>query len=230
MGLFEKWPTMADAEESLQPFHGIQSPGLCFSSGHCLVLNKYASAPTPIEAFGEIWIVTPDGERLLYTDPPAAGAYTEAYHDFDRTVGASITWERANEDRIAVHLDGEDGTVLELRSDLGVSPGVRVLNAITALTPRPVVRTSIGQTISTLALGQLIESNGLKIAGVTETQEPYRVEPDSIRLVTHATATLDNEDLGAVGPPDRPIEFGDHTVPNDPLMTFGAIYLRPPTA
>lgn len=220
---------MADADDSLHPFHGIQSPGIFFSSGHCLVLNKYSSAPTSIEAFDEIWIVTPDGERLLYTDPPKAGSYTERYHDFDRIVGAAITWEQANEDRVALHLDGEDGTVLELRADLGVSPRVRVLNTFTSLTPQPIVRTSIGQTISTLALGQLIESNGLKIAGVTETQEPYRVEADSIRLVTSATATLNNDDLGEVGPPNRPIEFGDHKVPNNPLITFGAIYLRSPT-
>lgn len=75
----------------------------------------------------------------------------------------------------------------------------------------------------------MIESNGLKIAGTTETQEPYRVEADSLRMVTSATATLNDEDLGEVGPPNRPIEFGDHKVPNEPFVTFGDIYLRPPT-
>lgn len=219
---------MGEANGALHPFRGLQSPGICFSSGHCLVFNKYSSTPTSIEAFDEIWIVSPDGERLLYTDPSKAGSYTERYHDFDRVVGAAISWEQANEDRVALHLDGEDGTVLELSADLGVSPRIRVLNTITSLTPQPIVRTSIGQTISTLALGQLIESNGLNIAGVTETQEPYRVQADSIRLVTCATATLDTEDLGEVAPPNRPIEFGEHKVPNDPLITFGAIYLRPP--
>lgn len=220
---------MADANGPLQPFRGIQSPGICFSSGHCLVLNNYSSAPTSIEAFDEIWIVTPDGERLLYTDPPKAGSYTETYHDFDRVVGAAITWKQANKERVALHLDGDDGTVLDMRADLGGSPKIRVLNTIMSLTPQSILRTSIGQTVSTLTLGQLIESNGLKVAGVTETREPYRVEADSIRLVTSATATLNNEDLGEVGPLNRMIEFGDHKVPNDPLITFGALYLRPPT-
>lgn len=220
---------MADANGSLQPLRGIQSPGICFSSGHCLITHKYSSTPTAIDAFDEIWIVTPDGERHLYTDPPKAGSYTERYHDFDRIVGSAITWEQANDERVALHLDGDDGTVLDMRADLGTSPNIRLLNTITSLTPQSILRTSIGQTVSTLTLGSLIDSNGLKIAGVTETQEPYRVEAKSIRRVTSATATLNDEDLGQTGPPDRLIEFGDHKVPNDPLVTFGAIYLPPPT-
>lgn len=222
-------PEAVRADASLRPFHGIQSPGICFASGHCLVLNKYSSTPTSIKAFDEVWMVAPDGERRLYTDPPEAGSYIETYHDFNRIVGAAITWEQANEDRVALHLEGEDGTSLDLRADLGVSPRIRVLNTITSLTPQPILRSSIGQTVSTLALSQLIESNGMKIAGVTETQEPYRVEADSIRAVTSATATLNDEDLGEVGPPNRSIGFGDHKIPNEPLVTFGAIYLRPPT-
>jgi len=69
----------------------------------------------------------------------------------------------------------------------------------------------------------------MKIAGVTETREPYRVEADSIRAVTSATVTLNDTDLGEVGPPDQPIAFGDHKIPDEPLVTAGVIYLRPPT-
>lgn len=221
-------PEAVKAEASLHPFRGIQSPGICFASGHCLVLNKYSSTPTSIKAFDEVWMVTPDGERRLYSDPPEAGSYTKPYHDFDRIVGAAITWEQANEDRVGLHLEGEDGTSLDLRTNLGVSPRIRVLNTITSLTPQPVLRSSIGQTVSTLALSQLIESNGMKIAGMTETDEPYRVEADSIRAVTSAAAALNDENLGEIRPPNRPIEFGDHKIPNEPLVTFGAIYLRPP--
>lgn len=213
---------------TMQPFHGVLSPGICFASGHCVVLNNYTSTPTSIGAIDEVWMVTPEGERLLYADPPEAGPIIETYHDFDRTRGAEITWGQANEDSVEVDIDAEDGTTFTLRADLGVSRKIRLLNAMMTLTPRPIVRTSVGQRVITLSFRQLIETNGLKIAGRTETQEPYRVEADNMRAVTSADAMVDGEDLGEVGPPDRLIEFGDHSVPNEPLIVFGDIYLRPP--
>jgi hypothetical protein len=215
-------------DESLQPFHGVLTPGICFASGHCVMVLSFSSTPTRIDAYDEVWVFTPDRERRLYTDPPEAGPYVETYHDFDRTLGATITWAQANEDRIAFALEGEDGTTLDLDVDLGSTTATRLLNTVTDLTPQSLLRTSIGQTVSTLGFNELFDANGMKIAGETETQEPYRIEADSLRAVTDATATLNSEDIGAVQPPDRPISFGDAKVPDDPIFSFGDLYLRPP--
>lgn len=221
-------PDANGEDESLQPFKGFLSPGICFASGHCVMVQNFSSTPTQIDAFDEVWIFTPDGERLMYVDPPAAGPDCQTYHDFDRTLGATITWNHAHEDRVSLALEGEDGTTLDLDVELGSTTETRLLNAISDLTPQSLLRTSIGQYVSTLLFNQLLDANGMKIAGVTDTQEPYRVEADSLRAVKNAAATLDEEDLGAVQPPDDLITFGDAKVPNEPFFSFGNLYLRPP--
>lgn len=223
-------PAAANDDRPLQPFRTHQSPGLSFARGYCLCPIHYSTTPTHIDGYDEVWLITPDGERRLYSDPSEAGPLTQQYHKFDRTVGASITWEHASHDRVALHLDGEDGTTVDLRATLGVTTGIRLLNMIASLTPRPILRTSIGETVTNLSFAQFIDTNGMKIAGTTETGEPYRAEADTIRAVTSASATVNDDDLGDLTKPDRPIEFGDHIVPNEPLFVFGALYLRPPPA
>lgn len=222
-------PPQATTKRTLQPLHGCFSPGICFESGHCIWLFKWSSSPTEFDAYDDVWIITPDGERILYADPPEAGPAVETWHEFDRTVGAAISWSQANQDGVEFHLEGEDGTTLDFRSELGSSTGTFLLNAITTLTPQPILRTGLGETVSNFSLAQLMDVNGLKVAGITDTEEPYRVEPDSLRAVTAATATLNGEDLGDIIPPDRPIEFGDAIVPDEPFFSFGDLYLRPPT-
>jgi hypothetical protein len=212
----------------LQRFHGRFSPGICFDSGHCFWLFKWEQTPTSLGSYSNIWIITPEGDRLLYADPPEAGPFVEKYHDFDRTTGASITWDRIDDQVLEIHVDGDDGTTLELRAELGSSPATRLLTAISTLTPNAVLRTSVGQTMSNLSLASVMDVNGLKTAGTTETQEPYRFEADRIRAVTTASATLNGDDLGKLGPPGRPIEFGDAKTPDDPFFAVADVFLRPP--
>jgi hypothetical protein len=69
-----------------------------------------------------------DGERLLYIDPHEAGTVVEIYHDFDRTIGATITWERADVNGIEAAMETDDGTSLSLRARLGTSVETRVLD------------------------------------------------------------------------------------------------------
>lgn len=223
-------PDNVSDDHPLSPFDGIQSPGMCFSSGHCICPVTYGSTPTPIDGYDELWLITPEGDRILYTDPAEAGAYAETFHEFDRTIGASITWEEATQDSISVSLEADDETTVTLRASLGATVQTRLLNLLVALTPGAVVRTSLGATLITRVLARVIETNGLKIAGTTETGEPYRVEADTLRAVTSASAMVNGEDLGALVPPDRRIAFGDHVIPADPFFMFGTLYLRaPPT-
>lgn len=212
----------------LQRFHGRVSPGICFDSGHCFWLLKWDRTPTSLGSYSDVFIITPDGDRLLYADPPEAVPFVEKYHDFDRTNGATITWHRIDDDGVEVHVDGDDDTTLKFRAELGPSPATRLLNAISTLTPSSVLRTSVGQTISNLSLASLMNVNGLKVAGSTETQEPYRFEADRIQVVETASATLNGDDLGAFRPPDRQIEFGDVKTPDDPFFADADVYLRPP--
>ena len=242
-----------DADGRLEPFSGVLSPGIAFESGHCFWFFHFESTPTAIGTYDHVWLISPAGERTLYVDPLDAGSYVQTYHAFDRVHGATISWEptssdgRANDgetgdgtttdserrdgtipDNMAVSVDGDDGTTIELQVDLAPSTGTRLLGAITALTPTAVLRSGIGERISNRTFSLLMDVNDLKVAGTTDTGEPYRVEPDALRVATDASATLNGDDLGELTPPNRPIEFGDAVAPNTPLVSFGDSCLRPP--
>jgi hypothetical protein len=188
-------------------------------------LFDMASTPNPIESYKELWVITPDDEVTLYVDPVEAAPYVELYHDFDRIVGADITWEQAEPSGITAEMSAEDDTTLSIQATLSSSTGTSLLNAITTVTPQPVLRTSIGESISNLSFDLLMDANGLKVAGVTDRREPYRVEAETLRVITDASATLNDEDLGPVSPPDRRIAFGDAIVPNEPFVSFGELFL-----
>ena len=217
-----------DTDESLQPFHGFLTPGICFASGHCIWFFQFSSTPLAITSYAHVWMVTPDGERLLFVDPLEAGPYVETYHEFDQVIGATIAWIDAGRERVEIQVDGDDETELEVRAELGASTGTRLLTTITSLTPQRILRTSIGEAISNLTFGLLMDSNGLKVAGATETGQPYRVEADSLRMVKAGSATLNGEELGGICPPPRSIKFGDAIAPNDPFFAFGKLFLQPP--
>lgn len=216
------------ARDQLQRYNGSFCPGICFASGHCFWLFKWDHTPTSVGPYSDVWIITPDGDRLLFADPPEAGPIVEKWHDFDQTNGATITWDRIDDDGIELSLEGDDDTTVDLTVELGSTAATRLLNTISSLTPKAFLRTSIGQTISNLSLASLMDVNGMKIAGVTETREPYRFEADRMRAVKDATVTLNGEDLGEFSPPDRPIVFGDAKTPDDAFFAVADVYLRPP--
>ena len=221
----ETVPDTGTEPKSLHPFSGFLLPGVCFTSGYCVWLLDMESTPNPIESYKEVWVITPDDEVTLYIDPVEAAPYVELYHNFDRVVGADITWEQADLSGITAEMNAEDGSTLSIQTTLGSSTGTHLLNAITTVTPQPVLRTSIGESISNLSFGLLMDANGLNVAGFTDGQEPYRVEAETLRVITEASATLNDEDLGEVSPPDRRIEFGDAIVPNEPFVSFGELFL-----
>lgn len=213
------------AAGTLQPFPGRFVPGLCFESGHCLWLLAFAETPTRFGAYTELWVVTPDGERVLYTDPGDAAEEVLHYHDFDRTESANIACD-GSPAALDVEMEADDGTVLEVSGAVGQTAGTRVLNAVIAMTPGPVLRSRPGTWVSTATLNGLVNANGLRVAGRTETGRRYRLDPDRIHVIPDASATHDGTDLGAVRPPGRPIEFGDAKTTADALSVPGTLHLE----
>lgn len=218
-------PGTGTEPKSLHPFSGFLVPGMCFTSGHCVWLLNMESTPTPIGSYKEVWVITPDDERILYVDPVDAGPYVELYHNFDQIVGADITWELADTSGITAKMNADDGTTLFIQASLGSSTGTRLLNAITTMTPQPVLRTTIGKWVSNFSFGVLMDANGSKVAGITDGNEPYRLEAETLRVITEASVTLNEADLGTISQPDGRIEFGDAVVPNEPFVSFGDLFL-----
>ena len=123
-------------------------------------------------------------------------------------------------------MDAADGTTLEVTASIGQTLGTRVLNAVIAATPRSILRSRFGTRVSTLSLNLLLDSNGLRVAGRTETDRRYRLDADRTAVVRDATATLNGTDLGPLQPPGRSIEFGDAKTTADALYIPGTLHLE----
>lgn len=210
---------------TLGAFTGTFVPGLCFESGHCFWFLAFTDTPTRFDAYTELWIITPDGERVLYTDPEPATEEVQKYHDFDQVNGATISCDIAHS-RFGVTMEATDGTDLELTASAGQTIETRILNTVIALTPDAILQSSTGTTVSTRSLNLLLDANGLKVAGRTETDRRYRLDAERIQQITDASGTIDGRDLGGLSPPNRPIEFGDAKTTADPLYVPGILHLE----
>ncbi|MFC7020977.1 MULTISPECIES: hypothetical protein [Haloarcula] len=149
--------TVADSQSATQKsgtlggFAGTFVPGLCFESGYCFWLLAFTDTPTQFNEYTELWIITPDGERILYTDPEPAAEEVQKYHDFDRVNGATITCDLSDK-RFSVEMEATDGTELELTGAARQTIGTRILNTVIGLTPDAILQSRVGTTVSTLSL------------------------------------------------------------------------------
>lgn len=209
---------------TLGAFTGNFIPGVCFESGHCFWLLEFTATPTRFDSYTELWVIEPEGNRVLYTDPEEATEEVLKYHEFDRTSGASITCDTSPNP--AVTMEATDGTSLDLTASASQTLGTRVLNTVIALTPATILQSRLGTTVSTISLNLLLDANGLKVAGRTETDRRYRLDAKRIHQITDASATLDERELGALSPPNRPIEFGDAKTTADALYVPGTLHLE----
>lgn len=212
--------------KNLLPFHGFFSPGLYFASGHGMRLYNFTSAPTDVDPFFQIWVMTPAGKKVLYVDPEAARAIVSTWYSFDDVVGSIISWEWRESNTLRVNVETDEGTTLELRLTLGSSLATNVLNTIVAITPRALIRSRPMLAISNLSFNLLLGLGGVHIKGETETGRDYVTEADKLRVVRDASAILDGQDLGSLTRPPAPTTFGPSKVADRPVFAFGTAYLE----
>jgi hypothetical protein len=212
--------------KNLRPFHGFFSPGLYFTSGHGMRLYNFTSVPTDVEAFFQIWAMTPRGKKILYVDPEAANAIISTWYSFDEVVGSTISWEWSESDTLHIDVEADDDTTLELRLTLGSSLATTILNTIITITPRALMRTGPMLAISGLSFNLLLGLGGVHIRGETETGKDYVTEADRLAVVKDASAVLNGEDLGPLTRPPRPIYFGPSRVADHAVFAFGTANLE----
>ena len=211
--------------KNLRPFHGFFSPGLYFTSGHGMRLYNFTSTPTDVEAFFQIWVMTPRGKKVLYVDPEAANAIISTWYSFDEVVGSTISWGWSESDTLHIDVEADDDTTLELRLTLGSSLATAILNTIITITPRALMRTRPMLAISGLSFNLLLGLGGVHIKGETETGKEYVTEA-RLAVVKDASAVLNDEDLGPLTRPPRPIYFGPSRVADRPVFAFGTARLE----
>lgn len=214
--------------ERLQPFHGLFVPGIGFESGHSIWLFDFDATPTGLGGYAEVWVVTPDDERILFVESEAVGREVGRYHEFDRTVIAAMDWAGTTRGEVHLAVSATDGTELRLDVALAATAATRMVGTMGRMTPPVVGRSAPGRWMANVSLNTLLGLGGLQTAGRTETGKRYRGEPVRIMLATAAMATLNGVDLGTLATPTRPVAFGDIRLTDRAVFFFGDLYMESP--
>mgnify|MGYP000134033211 CR=1 FL=1 len=72
---------------SLKPYHGYQSSIIPLTSGYYVYLASWDQTPTEFSHFTNVWLITPEDNRILFVDPPACSPIVCLYHQFDEIYG-----------------------------------------------------------------------------------------------------------------------------------------------
>ena len=187
-------------QKELRPFKGFMCPGLYFSSGYCIWLVYWDSYPYEAGTLSEIWVFTPEGERICYVDPEHAGTIFTLYHNFNEVIGAHNIWEWHSSNMLHLTMDSSNSTTLQVQVVLSSS---FLMNTLLKCIP-----------------------GGIKMNGKTETGMEYMHKPQKIVSVKNAKATLNGDNLGKLISPPHEISVGDGKVPKRPILSFCHHYLE----
>lgn len=191
--------------QTLQPFEGRILLGINFESGHSLWLYDFERTPTEYGSYREFWVVEPDDTRILYYDTEGAEEEIEAFHDWERSVLADMTWEWTA-DRIDIMVEGEDGRTIELEGTVGNSAMSRLLTLMQRYLPGMLHKRMFGRHTETGKFGQL--------------------DTPTVRVVTDGSARIDGASLGSVHNPDEPVSFGEVESFDKPYVFEGSLLLE----
>jgi hypothetical protein len=213
---------------SMRAFRGFFSPGLYFADAYGVRIYNFTSTPPEVEPFFQIWLLMPNGQRVLYVDPYEAGEIVSQWYHFDRIVGASTAWDWADAAELHIHMMASDKQTLELDVRLGSSWATRLLNAVIKTTPQALMRSRPMLAVSSLGFNLLLGLGGVSIAGKTGTGKAYVTEADRIAIFTAASANLNGRSLGQLSPPPEALFFDTTRIAARPILAFGTVNIEPP--
>ncbi|MWG33646.1 hypothetical protein [Halomarina oriensis] len=188
------------------------------------MLVDFVGTPTSTSAYSEVWVVGPDDERTLFIDHPEAVADVRGYHVVDVVVPATMEWTWDDDGVLSVTARGE-GRSVDLTLTVTSTLRTRLLTLANRLTPDRLARSRVGTAVATWSLRTLVDVNGLKVGGRTDTGARYWTDAERITHVSAATAHLDGVDLGPLVEPRPPTAFGDIVAPDDPIVVHGALWM-----
>jgi hypothetical protein len=212
---------------SLKAYHGYQSSFIPFSSGYYLYLASWDGTPTDFSSFSNVWVITPEDKRILFSDPPASSEIVCIYHDFHEIYGASISLDWVSGDHLLVQCASLDGDH-ELRIEFRVHETLasRLLVALAGSPPTRFMVSKPMVAVSNFLVNVLIARGGSAMVGKTETGQPfYHGAADRVMLVKKGSATMNGKDLGHVSSPTWPVEFGDAVPFFRPAIKLGTLYI-----
>ena len=179
--------------------------GFGTASGTRVVLGLWES--TPFGAFADAMIERPDGHRILIAPTDEVADFIGSTYSFDEVRLAPVAWHR-----VAGGLDATAGP-LSIALRLG---GLTPLGRLLRVVPRPLAEHPAWLTAISPVASLLVR--GVSTAGSAGhgRREYYGVR--AIRSILGVSASLDNADLGALGPLSPPVRFGFSSAPAAPAI------------
>ena len=211
----------------LKAYHGYQSSILPLTSDYYFYLASWDRTPTEFPHFSNIWLITPEDKRILFSDPPATSEIVCIYHEFHEIHGASIGLNWTSENQLNVRCNSLDGAYeLDVEFQLYEPLASRVLVALGSGPPtrfrisKPVI------TASNFLVNLLATKGGLTLLGKTETGQPfYQGDTERLFKVRGGSISLNGEDIGIFTSPTWSIEFGDAVPYIKPVVKLGTMYI-----
>jgi hypothetical protein len=212
---------------SLKPYHGYQSSIIPLSSGYYFYLASWEKTPTDFPHFSNIWLVTPDDKRMLFSDPPATSGIVCIYHQFDEIYGAVIRLNWTSDNQLNVLCSSLDD-IYELNVDLHLHES-RASRLLVSIGSSPPTRFRLSRSmvaLSNFLVNLLVAKGGSTLVGKTETDQPfYHGETERLFQVIGGSLSLNGEDHGTFTKPTWPIEFGDAVPYVRPVLKLGTLYI-----
>jgi hypothetical protein len=211
----------------LETFHGYQSSFIPFSSGYYLYLAKWDATPTRFSSFSNLWVITPENNRILYADPQGTSKIVCIYHEFNEICGAAISVDHTATNHLFIDcssLDGDQTIRVELK--LAETLGSRLVSGLSSSPPTPLKLSSPVIEISNLLVNLFVAKKGSKIYGKTETGMPYyHGETDRLFIISQGSASINGKEIGTVSPPTWSLTFGDSVPFYNSVMKIGNLHI-----
>ena len=211
----------------LKPYHSYQSSIIPLSSKHYIYLAYWDRTPTQFPGFSNVWLVTPENKRILFSDPPASSEIVCLYHEFDEIYGASIRLDWISDNHFNVRcgsIDKEYELIAEFQINEPFSS--RLLLALGSGPPTKLRISKTMTAVTNFLVNSLVAKGGSVLVGKTETGQPfYHGDAERLFQVVTGSASLNGEDIGTVTSPTWPVEFGDAVPYFKPVVKLGTLYI-----
>jgi hypothetical protein len=211
----------------LRPFYGYQTSIIPLSSNHYFYLASWNKTPTQFPRFSNVWLVTPQDKRILFSDPPESSEIVSIYHDFHEIYDASITVDWIAKRQLHVNCKSLDGAYrLDANLDVHQSLASRLLVALGSGPPTPFRTSAVMVKASEFLLNSMVTKGGSVLLGRTETGQPfYHGETEYLLQVVGGSISLNGEDIGTCTSPTWSIDFGDAVPMFKPVVKLGTMYI-----
>jgi hypothetical protein len=211
----------------LRPFYGYQTSIIPLSSDYYFYLAHWIRNPTQFPQFSNVWLVTPEDKRILFSDPPASSDIVSIYHSFHEIYGASINVDWIQKSQLRVQCQSIDGAFdLDANFDVSDSLASRLLVAIGSGPPTPFRFSAAMNSISNFLVNTFVTKRGSVLLGRTETGQPfYHGETEFLYRVVGGSISLNGEEIGTPTHPTWSIDFGDAVPMFEPVVKLGTMYI-----